>query len=91
MGFSLVNMTFSLFQLLSPTVPLCYVLQYGTFVARRWENAAGINRYHLPPEGRGFFAEIGYDDSHRDALVRRSFRSSVPLPEDAQWVRLPNG
>jgi hypothetical protein len=82
-------MTLYLFKLLSGEVQLRYVLQHGTFLAQRWEDADGINLYHLPNAGRGFFAEIGYDDSHRDAMVLRSFRSNAPLERYAFWIQLP--
>lgn len=82
-------MSFYAFRLLSPVVQLRYVLTYGTYLAQRWEAEGGINLYHLPSEGRGFFAEVGYDACKHGAIVLRSFSDSEPLADYAHWVRLP--
>ncbi|MVN75179.1 hypothetical protein GO988_02465 [Hymenobacter sp. HMF4947] len=47
--------------------------------------------YHLPDDGRGFFVEVGIDEERGQAVVLRSFRSSVPLEDYAHGVRLPEG
>jgi hypothetical protein len=66
------------FKLLSPAVQLYWVLKHGTYLAQRWEEEGGVNLYHCADEGRGFFVEVGYDDSQQAAMVLRSFNSSVP-------------
>lgn len=68
---------------------LRYVLERGTYLAQRWEDEGGVNLYHLPDEGRGFFVEVGIDDGRGQAVVLRSFSSSVPLEDYAHGVRLP--
>ncbi|RZJ90611.1 MAG: hypothetical protein EOO60_08770 [Hymenobacter sp.] len=84
-------MTLYLFKLLSPDVQLYYVLMRGTFLAQRWEDDGGVNLYHCADEGRGFFAEVGLDDGRGQAVVLRSFSSSVPLEDYAHGVWLPEG
>jgi len=55
-------MILSAFHLLSPVPQLEWVLQHGTFLAQRWEaDDDGVNLYHCPGEGRGFFVEVGID------------------------------
>jgi hypothetical protein len=61
----------------------------GTFLAHRWVNDSWVNLYYLADEGQGFFVEIGYNKTKQDAVVLRSFASSVPLEEYAQGVHLP--
>ncbi len=64
------------------------VFDTGTYLARRWEEAEGINLYHLPA---GFFVEVYYD-THANEIVRlRSFSSAEPLEDYAVYVRLPEG
>ena len=82
-------MTLYLFRLLSPEVQLRYVLDRGTYLAQRWEDQGGVNLYHLPDEGRGFFAEIGVDETDERFVVLRSFSSTVPLEDYTHGVRLP--
>jgi hypothetical protein len=65
---------------------LVAVFDTGTFLARRWEEEDGTNLYHLPGD---FFVEVGIDDGQGQAVVLRSFVSSVPLEEHAHWARLP--
>ncbi|MGI4735061.1 MAG: hypothetical protein ACRYG7_07775 [Janthinobacterium lividum] len=77
------------FRLLSPVVQLYWVLQHGTYLAQRWEDKGGVNLYHCADEGRGFFVEVGIDDGRGQAVVLRSFSSSVPLEDYAHGVRLP--
>jgi hypothetical protein len=83
--------SFYSFRLLSPAVQLYWVLKHGTFLAQRWEDEGGVNLYHCADEGRGFFIEVGMDDGKGQAVVLRSFVSSVPLEDYAHWVRLPEG
>lgn len=81
-------MTFDAFCLLSDPAQLYWVLKYGTYLARRFENERGVNLYHCANEGRGFFAEVSYDEG-RDRLILRSFVASEPLEEYGHGVRLP--
>lgn len=83
-------MTLDLFQLLTPLEQLRHVLTYGTFLAQRHAAAGGVNLYHLPNEGRGFFAEVCIDEAQDCFVVLRSFVSSEPLEDYAQGVRLPD-
>jgi hypothetical protein len=82
-------MSFYAFRLLSPVVQLYWVLKHGTYLAQRWEDEGGVNLHYLPDEGRGFFVEVGVDESQQRAVVLRSFSSSVPLEDYAHGVRLP--
>jgi hypothetical protein len=82
-------MTLYLFKLLSAEVQLRYVLERGTYLAQRWEDDGGVNLYHCADGGRGFFVEVGLDDGRGQAVVLRSFVSSVPLEDYAHGVRLP--
>lgn len=82
-------MTFYAFRLLSPVVQLYWVLRHGTYLAQRWEDEGGVNLYHVVDEGRGFFVEVGVDDGRGQAIVLRSFVSSVPLEDYAGYVQLP--
>jgi hypothetical protein len=84
-------MTLYTFRLLSPQVQLHLVLTRGTYIAQRWEDEGGVNLYHLPDDGRGFFAEVGVNEEHECLVVLRSFSSSVPLEDYAHGVRLPEG
>jgi hypothetical protein len=47
-----------------------------------------VNLYYCADEGRGFFAEVGTDDGRWQAVVLRSFSSSVPLEDYAHGVQL---
>ncbi|RZJ94892.1 MAG: hypothetical protein EOO60_01995 [Hymenobacter sp.] len=49
----------------------------------------GVNLYHCAGDGRGFFVEVGVDDGRGQAVVLRSFVSSVPLEDYSYWVKLP--
>lgn len=81
-------MGFYAFRLLSPVVQLLWVIQHGTYPARRWEEGDGVNRYRLPG---GFFAER-YHDPHANERVRlRSCSSAAPLEDYAARIRLPAG
>lgn len=82
-------MSFYAFRLLSPVVQLYWVLKHGTYLAQRWDDESGVNLYHLSDEGRGFFVEVGIDDGRGQAVVLRSFVSSVPLEDYADGMRLP--
>jgi hypothetical protein len=82
-------MTFYFFQLLALEVQLRYMVVRGTYLAHRWANNSGVNLYYLADAGRGFFGEVGYDEAKQDAVVLRSFTSSVPLEEYTHEVRLP--
>ena len=84
-------MTFFAFRLLSPVVQLYWVFKHGTYLAQRWDEDGGVNLYHCADEGRGFFVEVGVDDGHEQAVVLRSFVSSVPLEDYSYWVKLPEG
>lgn len=82
-------MSFYSFRLLSPTVQLYWVLKHGTYLAQRWEDEGSVDMYHGADEGRGFFVEVGIDDSRGQAVVLHSFVSSVPLEDYAHGVQLP--
>jgi hypothetical protein len=82
-------MTFYAFRLLSPVVQLYWVLHHGTYLAQRWDGESGVNLYHCAGDGRGFFVEVGIDDGRGQAVVLRSFVSSVPLEDYAHGIRLP--
>lgn len=82
-------MTLVQFRLLIPRAQLLHVLTQGTYLARRWEQEGGVNLYHCPDDGRGFFVEVGYDEATQAAVVLRCFSSSVPLADYAHGVRLP--
>ena len=83
-------MSFYSFRLLSPVMQLYWVLKHGTFLAQRWEaDDEGVNLYHCAEEGRGFFVEVGVAEDGGQAIVLRSFVSSVPLEDYSHYVRLP--
>lgn len=82
-------MTLDLFQLLLPKAQLVYILEKGTYLARRWEEEGAVALYHLSDDGRGFFAEVGRDAGQQGSTVLHSFRSSVVLEDYTYWVRLP--
>ena len=70
---------------------LHYVLARGTYLAQRWdEEKGGANLYYLADGGRGFFAEIGFDDDQARFVVLRSFSDSEPLADYAHNVQLPD-
>ena len=61
------------------------VLGAGTYLARRYDEDAAINLYHL--FGR-FFVEVYYDP-HANAITRlRAFSSQGPLEEYAAFMTL---
>ncbi|MGI4862591.1 MAG: hypothetical protein ACRYFZ_01620 [Janthinobacterium lividum] len=79
------------FQQFSPVMQLYWVLRHGIFLAQRWEEATGgVNLYHLLDEGRGFFVEVGIDETQDCFVVLHSFSSSEALAEYTQGVRLPD-
>lgn len=82
-------MTFDDFRLLSPVMQFHGVIHHGTYLAQRWDDERGVNLYHCAGDGRGFFVEVGIDDSRGQAVVLRSFVSSAPLEDYAHRVRLP--
>jgi hypothetical protein len=82
-------MSFYAFRLLSPVTQLYWVINHGTFLANHWDDERGVNLYHCADEGRGFFVELGIDDSKGQAVVLLSFSSSGPLEDYAQGVSLP--
>ena len=69
------------FRLLSPIVQLFWVMQHGTFLAQRWEEEEGVNRYYYVDEGRSFLVEVRVDDGQEQPIVLRSFVRSVPLED----------
>jgi hypothetical protein len=77
------------FQQFSPVMQLYWVIHHGTYLAQRWDDESGVNLYHCAGDGRGFFVEVGIDDGRGQAVVLRSFVSSVPLEDYADGVRLP--
>lgn len=83
-------MSFYAFRLLSPVVQLFWVLKHGTYLAQRWDDESGVNLYHCTDEGRGFFVEVGIDNSKGQAVVLRSFVNSMPLEDYAYGLRLPD-
>lgn len=79
-------MTLYEFNQLSFEQQLVAVFDTGTYLARRWEEADGVNLYHLPG---GFFVELYYD-THANELVRlRSFTRAAPLEDYVAYVQLP--
>ncbi len=70
---------------------LRHVLEQGTYLAQRHENEGGVYLYYLSDKGRGFFAEVGYDEAAQVSVVLRSFSSGVPLTDYEQGVQLPEG
>ena len=82
-------MTLAGFRQLSTRAQLLAVLTEGTYLAQRWEDEGGVNLYHLPDAGRGFFAEIAIEQEQQRFLVLRSFSSSIPLEDYAHYVQLP--
>lgn len=79
----------SVFRLFSPEQKLFYALMQGTYLAQRWKTGSRITLYHLSDGRRGFFVEVGIEESKGQAVVLRSFSSSVPLADYAHGVRLP--
>lgn len=84
-------MRFYHFRLLSPVAQCYWVLKHGTFLAQRWDEEGGVNLYHCADEGRGFFAEIGVDETDECYVVLCSFVGAGPLADYAHGVRLPDG
>ncbi len=83
-------MTLYQFRLLTPRVQMQWVLACSTYLAQRWEEAAGgVNLYHLLDVGRSFFAEVGVDDAQKCFVVLRSFSNTVPLGNYAHGLQLP--
>ena len=83
-------MTRALFLLLAPMEQLRHVLTFGTFLAQRQDIVVGgVNLYHLPGEGRGFFAEVCIDEAQDRFIVLRSFVGSGPLEDYTHGVQLP--
>lgn len=82
-------MNFYAFRRLSPVVQLLWVIRHGTYLAQRWDDESAVNLYHCAGDGRGFFVEVGIDDGRGQAVVLRSFSSSVPLEDYAHEVQLP--
>jgi hypothetical protein len=74
-------MTLDLFQRLLPRAQLLHLLHNGTYLARRWEEEGMVALYHLPDDGRGFFAEVGRDALQQGSTVLSSFSSSMPLED----------
>jgi hypothetical protein len=70
---------------------LYWVIKYGTYLAQRWDDESGVNLYHCADKGRGFFVEVGIEDGQGQAMVLRSFVSSVPLEDYACGVQLLEG
>jgi hypothetical protein len=69
---------------------LVAVFDEGTFLARRWEEEDGINLYHLPDLGTGFFVEVYYD-THANGIVRvRAFASLNQLEDYVAGMQLPS-
>ena len=64
------------------------MLKEGTYLARRWEAEGGVNLYHLPDIGRGFFAEVVIDKEQQRFVVLRSSRN-IPLKDYAHYVQMP--
>ncbi|RZK35189.1 MAG: hypothetical protein EOO61_12320 [Hymenobacter sp.] len=85
-----MHMTFYQFRLLIPRAQLLHVLTAGTYLTQRWELERGVNLYHLPGEGSGFFVEVGYNEAAFETVVLRSFSSSVLLKDYTYGVQLPD-
>ena len=65
------------------------VFDAGTFLARRWEEEDGVNRYHLAGPQGGLLVEVYYDP-HANTLARgRSFCRAEPLADYAGYGQLP--
>lgn len=82
-------MTLDTFRQLSPRAQLLVVLTEGTYLAQRWEDEGGVNLYHLPDAGRGFFVEVVMEQEQQRFVILRSFSSSIPLADYAHYVQLP--
>jgi hypothetical protein len=82
-------MTCYTFARMPPSFQLTWLLEKGTYLARRWEEEGAIALYYLPDGGRGFFAEVSHDACQRGSFVVRSFSNSLPLEEYAHGVQLP--
>ncbi len=81
-------MPFYRFRLLSPRAQLLCTLMQGTYLAQRWQAKRLLKLYYICDGGRGFFTEIGIDETQEQFVVVRSFKSSVPLGDYAQEVGL---
>lgn len=82
-------MTLTFFRRLSPRAQLLVVLAEGTYLAQRWEDEGGVNLYHLPDTGRGFFVEVAIEPEQQRLLILRSFADNIPLADYAHYVQLP--
>jgi hypothetical protein len=79
-------MLLSNFQRFSPLLQLAHVLRHGVFLAQRWQGASSIDLFYCDDTGRGFFVEVGTDDTWRQVVVLRSFAGSSLLDAYAQEV-----
>ena len=77
------------FRQLSPVVQVYWVMRHGLYLANRLEGSTGINLYHCPDEGRGFFVELGLSAEVDSPFVVRSFISIEPLGDYTRSVELP--
>jgi hypothetical protein len=82
-------MTLATFQLLAPRAQLLLVMTEGSYLAYRWEEGYVKNLYYLPNHRKGFFIEVGFNNSLDCLIVLRTVTSSVLLEEYAQGVQLP--
>lgn len=62
------------------------VFETGTFLARRWEEADGVNLCHLPG---GFSVELHYDPHASELVGLRSLSRTELLEDYAAGVQLP--
>jgi hypothetical protein len=82
-------MTLELFQFLTPTSQMAWVMQYATYIAHRREGKSFMTLFHFPSAGGGFLAEVGIDEAWDSFVLLRSFRLTESLDEYAVCVRLP--
>jgi hypothetical protein len=83
-------MTLYRFRLLSARAQLLCTLLYGTYLAQRGPLGHTIKLYYLCDGGRGFFAEVGIDETQVQFVVLGSFRTTGPLKAYATSVQLPS-
>ena len=77
-------------QLLRSRAQLLYAVTQSTYLAQCCHGSSIVSLYHLPDEGRNFFAETGFDAVRNCFIMLRSFSSSVPLEDYAHYVELPH-
>ena len=82
-------MSLGAFCQLTPYLQLLLALSKGTHLAERWSRHSLISLYHVANAGCGFFVEVGVNEKQGRIVVLHSFRTTGPLENCAQRVRLP--